>query len=153
MRKYIALIGLSAVVFAACNSTSQPTPAPENQEQTDEMPAADTTTTESVQGAQSTDGEESAKGEVKEFTVVGDDFSFDKKEIKVKEGDTVKIIFQNKKGFHDWVLDEFDARTKQLQAGSEETIEFVASKKGTYEYYCSVGKHRQMGMVGKLIVE
>jgi plastocyanin len=29
----------------------------------------------------------------------------------------------------------------------------VADKKGTFEYYCSVGQHRALGMKGKLVVE
>lgn len=91
--------------------------------------------------------------QVREFTVVATPFKFDVTEIKVKKGDTVRIVFKNEGGMHDWVVDEFNARTKQLQAGQTETIEFVADKVGTFEYYCSVMQHRQMGMVGKLIVE
>ena len=74
-------------------------------------------------------------------------------ELKVKEGDTVRIEFNNEEGFHDWVLDEFGAATAQIQVGKSETIEFIANKKGTFEYYCSVGKHRQNGMKGVFIVE
>lgn len=98
-------------------------------------------------------GDDAMAAKAKEFIVEGNNFSFDVKEIKVKKGDTVKIVFNNKEGFHDWVLDEFDAKTKQIKEGESETIEFVADKAGTYEYYCSVGKHRANGMVGKLIVE
>ncbi len=32
-------------------------------------------------------------------------------------------------------------------------VEFTADKKGTFEYYCSVGEHRVNGMKGKFIVE
>lgn len=92
-------------------------------------------------------------GSVKEFSVTSDHFSFDLKEIRVKQGDTVKITFHNSGGFHDWVIDEFNARTKQLKAGESETVQFVVDKTGTYEYYCSVGSHRAMGMKGNLIVE
>jgi len=92
-------------------------------------------------------------GQVKEFTVVGVPFSFNPAEIRVKKGDTVRIIFRNEKGTHDWVIDEFNARTKILQVGQTETIQFVANKAGTFEYYCSVGTHRQMGMKGNLVVE
>ncbi|HLC78671.1 MAG TPA: cupredoxin domain-containing protein [Candidatus Nanoarchaeia archaeon] len=75
-------------------------------------------------------------------------------ELKVKQGDTIRIEFVNEEGFHDFVLDEFvGARTKQMAAGNSETIEFVADKKGTFEYYCSVGQHRANGMYGKFIVE
>ncbi len=56
-------------------------------------------------------------------------------------------------GFHDLVIDEFNARTAQLQTGQSEIIEFVADQSGEFEYYCSIGSHRAMGMVGKLIVE
>lgn len=90
---------------------------------------------------------------VKEFTVEGDNFTFSLAEIKVNEGDTVRIKLVNKEGFHDLVLDEFNVATQKLQVNQEETIEFVANKKGTFEYYCSVGTHRQMGMKGNLIVE
>jgi plastocyanin len=93
------------------------------------------------------------QGEVKSFTVEGSNFKFNPSEIRVKEGDTVKITFKNTGGFHDWVVDQFGAATKQANAPAEETIQFVANKKGTFEYYCSVGTHRQMGMKGNLIVE
>ena len=70
----------------------------------------------------------------------------------VKKGDTVRVTFTNNEGFHDWVLDEFSARTPQIGAGKNATVEFVASKTGTFEYYCSVGSHRKMGMKGTLTV-
>ncbi|KKU49797.1 MAG: Plastocyanin [Parcubacteria group bacterium GW2011_GWA1_47_10] len=91
--------------------------------------------------------------EVKTFVVVGKPFSFTPSEIRVKEGDTVRIVFQNEQGTHDWVIDEFDARTQVLQANQSETIDFRATKKGSFEFYCSVGNHRAMGMKGALIVE
>lgn len=91
--------------------------------------------------------------DVKTFTVGGSNFSFDVQEIRVKEGDKVKITLVNNGGFHDLVIDEFNVATSQIQAGQTSSIEFVANKKGTFEYYCSVGAHRQQGMVGKLIVE
>lgn len=93
------------------------------------------------------------KSSTRTFTVEGSNFSFSLKEMRVKKGDTVKVVFTNKDGFHDWSLDEFSAVTKQIPAGQSETVQFVADKAGTFEYYCSVGEHRQNGMVGKLIVE
>ena len=90
--------------------------------------------------------------EIKTFTVVGKPFSFTPANITVNEGDTVRIVFQNQEGTHDWVIDEFNARTEVLSAGETETIEFYANKKGVFEYYCSVGTHRQQGMKGSLTV-
>lgn len=91
--------------------------------------------------------------EIKTFNVSGSNFKFDVTEMKVKKGETVRIVFTNSQGMHDWVIDEFDARTKILEEGMSETIEFVADQAGTFEYYCSVGNHKAMGMVGNLIVE
>ena len=90
---------------------------------------------------------------VREFTVNGDNFKFDLKTITVNKGDKVKINFVNKEGKHDFVLDEFNIATKVLNAESSESVEFVADKVGTFEYYCSVGEHRAMGMVGNLTVK
>ena len=90
---------------------------------------------------------------IKTFTVVGKSFSFTPAEMTVNKGDTVKIIFQNSGGSHNWKIDEFNASTKVISSGQTETIQFVADKTGTFEYYCSVGTHRQMGMRGNLIVK
>ena len=97
--------------------------------------------------------DDSEQGTVKIINVTGKDFSFDVSEIKVKKGEKVKIVFNNKDGFHDWVIDEFNARTPKLQSGQTAGVEFIADKTGSFEYYCSVGSHRAMGMKGKLIVE
>ncbi len=94
-----------------------------------------------------------ATGEVQEFNIAGKDLKYSISEIRVKQGDTVRINFSSQDMMHDWRLDEFGAATKVLPAGQSETIEFIANKAGEYEYYCSVGNHRQMGMVGALIVE
>lgn len=88
----------------------------------------------------------------KEFIVTGSNFKFQPTELTVNKGDTVKIIFKNTEGFHDFVIDEFNVATKKIQSGSEETVQFVADKTGSFEYYCSVGNHRAMGMKGVLTV-
>ena len=90
---------------------------------------------------------------VKEFTINGKNYEFDVKEMRVSEGDTVRVEFTSSSGFHDWTVDEFNAATDQVSTGKSTSIEFVANKAGTYEYYCSVGSHRLRGMVGTLIVE
>ncbi len=90
---------------------------------------------------------------VKTFTVTASNFSFTPNQMTVNKGDTVKIIFKNANGQHDWKLDEFNALTNIISAGQEQTIQFVATKTGTFEYYCSVGTHRQMGMKGTLTVK
>jgi plastocyanin len=92
-------------------------------------------------------------GTIKEFTVDGSNFKFAPATMSVKKGDTVKITFRNTGGFHDLKIDEFKVATKQIQGGASEVITFVADKAGTFEYYCSVGNHRAMGMKGTLTVQ
>ena len=97
--------------------------------------------------------EEMVVSGVKEFTVSGKNFSFTPSVITVKKGDNVRITFQNTEGFHDFVIDQLGATTKQSQSPSTEILEFTADKVGSFEYYCSVGTHRAMGMKGTLRVE
>ncbi|KKQ65970.1 MAG: Plastocyanin [Candidatus Daviesbacteria bacterium GW2011_GWA2_38_24] len=89
----------------------------------------------------------------KEFAVTGTNFAFDPKDMSVKKGDRVKIIFKNNEGSHDFVIKEFNASTAVIRTGETTTVEFIADKAGTFEFFCSVGDHRQLGMVGKLVVE
>lgn len=89
---------------------------------------------------------------VKEFTVSGANFYFAPNTLSVNKGDTVKINFANAGGIHDLVIDGYNVRTSQISGGQSQSITFVADKAGTFEYYCSVGSHRQMGMKGTLTV-
>ena len=85
--------------------------------------------------------------------IKGVNFSFSVTEIEVNEWDIVRINFASDDGFHDRVVDEFDAATEQVRPGTPTSVTFVADKAWTYEYYCSVGQHRANGMVGKLTVK
>ncbi|MDP9249072.1 MAG: cupredoxin domain-containing protein [bacterium] len=89
---------------------------------------------------------------VKEFVVEGKNFAFVPSTLTVKKGDRVKITFKNTQGFHDFKIDSYGVATVQKQAPFEEVLEFTADKAGSFEYYCSVGEHKAMGMVGTLKV-
>lgn len=95
----------------------------------------------------------SQTGVVKEITVTGSNYKFEPANLTVNKGDTVKVIFKNSGGMHDFVIDEFNAKSKIIPDGQEATVEFVADKSGTFKYYCSVGNHRSMGMEGTLVVQ
>lgn len=102
---------------------------------------------------ETTQSESEPAANAQEFTLDAFKFGYSMNEMRVKEGDTVTINLTNSDGIHDWVLDEFGATTEKIQVGEETSVTFVASKKGSFEYYCSVGNHRSQGMVGTLIVE
>lgn len=94
-----------------------------------------------------------AEDDTNTFTVTGVNYAFDVEEMTVTEGDTVTINFSSEDGFHDWVVDAFDAATEKVRPGTPTSVTFVADQAGTFEYYCSVGNHREQGMVGTLTVE
>lgn len=145
----LVIIGVGWFLMRNQMTPSMPT------ETTEQMiPPTDSTTEESTStGVMESTESLLTDSSVKEFTVTGSNFKFDTPEIKVKEGDTVKITFKNSGGFHDFVIDEFNVKTKQTEGPTEETVTFVADKPGEYEFYCSVGQHKQMGMRGAFIVE
>ncbi len=88
----------------------------------------------------------------KEFTITSQNFSFSPSSITVKKGDRVKITFKNANGFHDFKIDEFGVGAQRSEAPAQEILEFTADKTGSFEYYCSVGTHRMLGMKGTLVV-
>ena len=98
-------------------------------------------------------------GDIKTFVITSSRLRFymngiENPDMRVKEGDRVKIEFTSEEGFHDWRIDEFNAATQKVRPGNETTfVEFIADKKGKFEYYCTVGQHRANGMKGNFIVE
>lgn len=145
----LLLLGGGAFVLMQNNATTQDQTPTDTMTEIVVTPPTESITESSPSGA--VEGTE--VGAVKEFTVTGSNFKYDLTEMKVNKGDTVRITFKSGSGFHDLVIDEYDVATKQLQSGGEETIEFVADQAGEFEYYCSFGTHRQMGMAGTLTVE
>ena len=104
------------------------------------------------------EGDKDSSGEAMQeadvvFDVTGKNFSFSETEIRVKKGQKVTVNFTSESGFHDWVVDEFGAATDRVNSGGKTSVTFTADQTGSFEYYCSVGSHRQLGMVGTLIVE
>jgi heme/copper-type cytochrome/quinol oxidase subunit 2 len=77
---------------------------------------------------------------------------FSMKEIVVNNGDLVKINVNTLSGTHDFKIDEFDVFA-QTPEGEVTTVEFTADKSGEYIFYCSKGKHRELGQWGKLIIK
>jgi plastocyanin len=149
----LALLGGGAYVLSQ-NKTTAPTDQSMTAEPTKAMEKKKMAPSDAMKGESASGAAMEEDGDEKIFTVTASPFKFDPAEIRVKKGDEVKIIFKNAGGMHDWVVDEFEgAHTKQIKSGETDTITFVADKAGTFEYYCSVGNHRQMGMKGDLIVE
>lgn len=165
-KKSLVALGIATVLVTAgagCSSTASvdttmTSPQPEVTSQ-ENMPVENANTNSNVTGNAEVTIPEIQVGtgmeagpQVKEFTVTGGNFKFAPNTISVKKGDKVRIVFKNAEGFHDLKIDEFNVATKQIKGGAEETVEFTADKVGSFEYYCSVGQHRAMGMKGTLTV-
>ncbi|MDH5532983.1 MAG: cupredoxin domain-containing protein [Candidatus Pacebacteria bacterium] len=76
--------------------------------------------------------------------------------IEAEAGETITVTVKNVKGFHDFVIDELDVATEQVNEGETVTATFTIPEdaSGTeYEFYCSVGNHKAQGMVGTLMVK
>lgn len=132
----IALIGWGVYALTQKSGNETPNPEPAQEQSAENSGTTDTGTQLAV----------------REFTVHGKPFSFSPSTLTVNKGEKVRITFVNDEGTHDLVVDGYNVRTNTIQAGQSETIEFIADKEGSFEYYCSVGSHRQLGMRGTLVV-
>lgn len=90
---------------------------------------------------------------VREFKIIARNWRFEPAEIKLKKGDKVRLIIKSIEVEHGFSLLAFGIDEK-LMPGKETTVEFIADKKGTFPFFCSVycGSGHG-GMRGKLIVE
>lgn len=151
----VLLVIIGIVVFNKNNRVDTPTTTNETRVISETNPETEQPVTLSEQGPGTSVSSSLGVGlgTTKAFIVSGKNYSFTPSQIRVKKGDTVQITFKNSDGMHDLKIDAFNVATKKIASGQEETVTFVADKTGSFEYYCSVGTHKQMGMVGTLIVE
>ena len=92
-------------------------------------------------------------GEVREIQMTAKKYEYSLKEIRVKQGEHVRLLITASDRKHGFQIKELGIKT-ELEKGKATTVEFVADKPGEYEFKCSVfcrTGHR--GMHGKLIVE
>lgn len=89
---------------------------------------------------------------LKTIDIEAGSFYYKPNEISLKKGEKVKIILHSVSMMHDFNIDELNVKLPITKNGETGSVEFTADKVGTFEYYCSVGQHRKMGQVGKLVV-
>jgi cytochrome c oxidase subunit 2 len=95
----------------------------------------------------------SSSSAVKEFTMTAKKFDFTPSTITVSEGDKVKLTIIAQDVPHGFAIDELGIK-QDITVGTPTTIEFIASKMGTFRFYCSLfcgSGHREMQ--GQLVVE
>lgn len=91
----------------------------------------------------------------REVTIEASEYKFSPSEIRVRKGETVKITLKNiGKMSHNWMVEKMGgASIDTTEPGKSSTITITPSQTGTFTTFCSIGNHRKLGMVGKLIVE
>ena len=94
-----------------------------------------------------------ADAPVKSFEVAASRYKFDPEIIEVDEGDRVVLKMRSVDVAHGLAVKEFNAKAAIPKGGEVVTLEFVASKAGTYALECSEYCGRgHKGMTGQLVV-
>lgn len=92
-------------------------------------------------------------GQLREFTVVGDHYTFTPSTLTVNRGDVVKVTFTAKDIAHSFTIDDDYRISKRAGAGRSVTFEFRADSAGEHMIYCNLSADPKCkDMKGKLIV-
>ena len=92
------------------------------------------------------------QGQVREFTVVGNDHSFSPSRIEVRKDDVVKVTFTASDMAHSFTNEQYRI-SKRAAKGQTVTFEFRADQTGTFEFYCNLSAdERCRNMKGSLVV-
>lgn len=78
-----------------------------------------------------------AQPAVREFTLTARQFSFDPSVITVKKGERVRLRITSIDVTHGFGLPDFGVNTV-LAPNQTNTVEFIATKTGTFSFFCSV---------------
>ena len=176
--KAIATVLVSSLVFAGCSLLPGNTNAPEQDSameapsdpssetmlredamngegQTDDQMVGGDAKVDGSEGMmdKSNDPDQAMMKESESVQLNMSNFTFGVEEIKVKSGEKLMVSVTNDSGTHDFVIDELAVDSGIIPEGETMEIEIPTDKPGTYEYYCSVGQHRALGMKGVLIIE
>jgi len=86
--------------------------------------------------------------------VTAKEFAFEPKEVKVRAGQPVRLVLENKGVIeHDLVVDKLGVKIQAIQPGKTVEVSFTPKTKGRYPIVCSVPGHKEAGMTGTLVVE
>jgi len=78
------------------------------------------------------------QGQVREFTVVGDQYAFSPATLTVNRNDLVKVTFRAQDMPHSFSIDGPYRISKRAGAGQSVTFEFRADQAGNHAIYCGL---------------
>ena len=79
------------------------------------------------------------QGQVREFTVTGNQHAFSPSSIPVNRNDLVKITFTAQDMPHSFTIDDYRI-VKRAGAGQTVSFEFRADRAGTFTFYCNLSQ-------------
>jgi uncharacterized cupredoxin-like copper-binding protein len=86
--------------------------------------------------------------------VTAKEFAFEPKEVKVRAGQPVRLVLENKGVIeHDLVVEKLGVKIQPIQPGKTAELTFTPKAKGRYPIVCAVPGHKEAGMTGTLVVE
>ncbi len=92
------------------------------------------------------------QGQVREFTVSGNQFAFSPGRLEVRKDDLVKITFTAQDMPHSFTVDAYRI-AKRAGSGQSVTFEFRADQAGSFPIYCNLTQdERCRNMKGELVV-
>src|SRR3954453_9187830 len=116
--------------------------------------SSDDNSTSNAATPASTSGGASGGGNTVDLTAT--DFKFDPSEPSVKSGNVTFNLKNDGQVTHSLEIEDVNGEDKELEGevspGSNGTLA-VNLKPGTYEFYCPVDSHKQMGMTGEITVK
>lgn len=112
-----------------------------------------------------------SQGEPQTIEISTTNMAFSTKELTLDKGKPYKLVLENSDSLlHDFSIDKIPAKVKaehgdkhemggkkpdlhvSVDGGKSGSIEFTATKEGTYTYYCAVPGHKEAGMSGTLVI-
>lgn len=92
------------------------------------------------------------QGQVREFAVAGDHYTFSPSSLTVSRNDLIKITFTAKDIAHSFTVEGYRIM-KRAGAGQTVTFEFRADQSGTFPFYCNLSQDEKCkDMKGTLTV-
>ena len=92
--------------------------------------------------------------QAQKITVIGKEFTFTPSTFTLKKGQPAEITFKNTGAFpHNLTIADLNVKTKTIQPGEEDTIQFTPDKTGQFAFMCTVPGHADKGMKGILTVQ
>ena len=87
------------------------------------------------------------------YSVDAFDFGYSSSSLNAKVGQEVTVTLNNTgTGSHNFVIDALGVNSGVISGGETTTFTFTPDQAGSFEFYCSIGSHKNMGMLGTLVV-